>query len=89
VTAAQGAAAHPPRVLSGTLIAYLISRFCAATAMTMLRAGVAWHVFALTDRRSISGSSASSVPGRSGLMLVAGALADVHERRPDHADPRR
>ncbi len=82
MTAARGAAAHPPRVLSGTLIAYLISRFCAATAMTMLRAGVAWHVFALTGSAFHLGliGIVQFLPAL-GLMLVAGALADVHERR--------
>jgi MFS family permease len=82
VTAAQGAAAHPPRVLSGTLIAYLISRFCAATAMTMLRAGVAWHVFALTGSAFHLGliGIVQFLPAL-GLMLVAGALADVRDRR--------
>lgn len=82
MTAARGAAAHPPRVLSGTLIAYLISRFCAATAMTMLRAGVAWHVFSLTGSAFHLGliGIVQFLPAL-GLMLVAGALADVHERR--------
>jgi len=82
VTAAQGAAARPLRVLSGTLIAYLVSRFCAATAMTMLRAGVAWHVFALTGSAFHLGliGIVQFLPAL-GLMLVAGALADVHERR--------
>src|SRR5207247_932531 len=27
---------------------YLVSRFCTGTAMTMLRAAISWHVFALT-----------------------------------------
>jgi MFS family permease len=82
VTAGQGAAAHPPRVLSGTLIAYLASRFCAATAMTMLRAGVAWHVFALTGSAFHLGliGIVQFLPAL-GLMLLAGALADVHDRR--------
>jgi len=37
-----------PRLLSRNLVAYLASRFCAASAMTMMRAGIAWHVFTLT-----------------------------------------
>jgi MFS family permease len=82
VTAAQGATAHPRRVLSGTLIAYLASRFCAATGMTMLRAGVAWHVFALTGSAFHLGliGIVQFLPAL-GLMLLAGALADVHDRR--------
>jgi MFS family permease len=82
VTAGPGAAARPTGVLTGTLIAYLVSRFCAATAMTMLRAGVAWHVFALTGSAFHLGliGIVQFIPAL-GLMLVAGALADVHDRR--------
>ena len=80
--AAQRATARPPRVLSGTLVAYLVSRFCAATAMTMLRAGVAWHVFTLTGSAFHLGliGIVQFLPAL-GLMLLAGALADVHDRR--------
>src|SRR5215467_8044075 len=45
--------AIPPPIsdplLSRNLIAYLASRVCSGTAMTMLRAAIAWHVFALTN----------------------------------------
>jgi MFS family permease len=82
VTADAGATALRPRVLSATLVAYLLSRFCAATAMTMLRAGVAWHVFALTGSAFHLGliGIVQFLPGL-GLMLVAGSLADVRDRR--------
>jgi len=82
VTADAGATALRPRVLSATLVAYLLSRFCAATAMTMLRAGVAWHVFALTGSAFHLGliGIVQFLPAL-GLMLVAGSLADVRDRR--------
>ena len=50
--------------------------------MTMLRAGVAWHVFALTGSAFHLGliGIVQFLPAL-GLMLVAGALADVHDRR--------
>src|SRR5262249_5479575 len=37
-----------PALLTRNLVFYLLSRFCSASAMTMLRAGVAWQVFSLT-----------------------------------------
>src|SRR5262249_21666866 len=82
VTADAGATALRPRVLSATLVAYLMSRFCAATAMTMLRAGVAWHVFALTGSAFHLGliGIVQFLPAL-GLILVAGSLADVRDRR--------
>jgi len=59
-----------------------MSRFCAAMAMTMLRAGVAWHVFALTGSAFNLGliGIAQFLPAL-GLILVAGSLADVRDRR--------
>ena len=61
---------------------YLASRFCSATAMTLLRAAVAWHVF------EISGSAfhlgliglVQFIPVLS-LTLVGGAVADAYDRR--------
>jgi MFS family permease len=74
--------APAPRVLSGTLVAYLASRFCGATAMTLLRAAVAWHVFALTGSAYQLGliGVVQFLPAL-GLMLFAGAVADAHDRR--------
>jgi len=71
-----------PRVLARTLGAYLASRFCAATAMTLLRAAVAWHVFALTGSAYQLGliGVVQFLPAL-GLMLFAGAVADAHDRR--------
>jgi MFS family permease len=71
-----------PAVLSRNLVAYLLSRFCSGCAMTMLRAGIAWHVFALTDSAFHLGliGAVQFVPAL-GLLLVAGTLADVWDRQ--------
>ncbi len=70
------------RLLSRNLAAYLASRFCAATAMTMLRAGIAWHVFALTGSAFHLGlvGLVQFLPALA-LMLVGGAVADTYDRR--------
>lgn len=67
---------------SRNLVVYLGSRFCAATAAAMLRAGVAWHLFALTGSTFQLGllGLVQFVPALA-LVLVGGALADVRERR--------
>jgi MFS family permease len=72
----------PSPLLSRNLVAYLASRFCAATAMMLLRAGVAWHVFALTDSPFHLGllGLLQFLPAVS-LVLVGGAAADVYDRR--------
>ena len=61
---------------------YLGSRFCTATAMMMLRATVAWHVYALSHSAFHLGLIGLvqflPVPP---LMLVGGALADTRDRR--------
>src|SRR5215831_5231023 len=61
---------------------YLASRFCTATAMMMLRATVAWHVYALSRSAFHLGLVGLvqflPVPA---LMLVGGALADLRDRR--------
>src|SRR5258705_1438986 len=69
-------------VLSRNLIAYLASRFCAAAAMTMLRAGIAWHVFSLTGSAFHLGliGLVQFVPAFA-LVLIGGAVADVYDRR--------
>jgi hypothetical protein len=41
-------------VLTRPLVVYLASRFAVGTAMMMLRAAIAWHVFQLTHWRFIS-----------------------------------
>ena len=50
--------------------------------MTMLRAGIAWHVFALTKSPFYLGlvGLVQFLPAL-GLVLVGGAVADVHDRR--------
>ena len=69
-------------LVSRNLIAYLASRFCAASAAMMLRAGIAWHVFALTDSPFHLGlvGLIQFAPALA-LMLVGGALADAYDRR--------
>src|SRR4030095_1468462 len=69
------------RVLALRRGSYLASRFCAATAMTLLRAAVAWHVFALTGSAYQLGliGVVQFLPAL-GLMLFAGAVADAHDR---------
>jgi MFS family permease len=61
---------------------YLVSRFCAGTAMTMLRAGVAWHVFDLSHSAFQLGliGLVQFIPALS-LALVGGAVADSYDRR--------
>jgi MFS family permease len=61
---------------------YLASRFCTATGMTMLRAAILWHVFALSHSAFHLGliGLAQFAPALS-LSLVAGAVADTHDRR--------
>ncbi len=69
-------------MLSRSFVAYLASRFCTATAMTMLRAGILWHVFALTHSPFHLGvvGVVQFLPGLA-LMLVGGAMADTYDRR--------
>jgi MFS family permease len=69
-------------ILSANLLFYLASRFCAGTAMTMLRAAIAWHVFALTKSAFHLGliGLVQFTPVLL-LTLVGGAVADTFERR--------
>jgi MFS family permease len=86
-------AAHerpPPPQVHGTLRLllprdfrfYLASRFCTATGMTMLRAAILWHVFAMSHSAFHLGliGLAQFAPALS-LSLVAGAVADTYDRR--------
>jgi MFS family permease len=61
---------------------FLASRFCSATAMTLLRATVYWHVFELSHSTFQLGliGLAQFVPALS-LTLVGGAVADAYDRR--------
>jgi len=61
---------------------YLASRFCSAAAMMMLRAAIAWHVFALSHSAFHLGlvGLVQFVPVLC-LMLVGGVLADTYDRR--------
>ncbi|MBI4517928.1 MAG: MFS transporter [Deltaproteobacteria bacterium] len=61
---------------------FLASRFCAGTAMTMLRAAIAWHVFDLSRSAFHLGLIGLVQFGPAlGLMLVGGAVADSYDRR--------
>jgi MFS family permease len=75
-------AAARTHLLSRNLVFYLGSRFCSGTAMTMLRAAIAWHVYALTNSAFHLGliGVVQFVPAL-GLMLIGGAVADTYERR--------
>jgi MFS family permease len=61
---------------------YLGARFCAATAMTLLRAAVFWHVWELSHSELQIGLVGlfQFVPALS-LTLVGGAVADAYDRR--------
>lgn len=61
---------------------YLVSRFAAATALTLLRATVGWHVFELTRSPFFLGvvGIAQFVPAFS-LLMLGGVVADRYERR--------
>ncbi len=69
-------------VLTRTIVVYLGSRFAVGTAMMMLRAAIAWHVYALTGSPFHLGliGLVQFVPAFA-LTLVAGALADTADRR--------
>jgi len=62
--------------------AYIASRFCGATGMTLLRAAVYWHVFELSGSTFLLGliGIAQFVPAFA-LTLVGGAVADAYDRR--------
>ncbi len=61
---------------------YLAARFCTAAAMMMLRAAVAWHVFALSKSAFHLGliGLVQFVPALT-LTLLGGAVADTYDRR--------
>ena len=69
-------------MLSRDFSLYLASRFCSAAAMMMLRAAIAWHVFALSHSAFHLGliGFVQFLPVLC-LMLVGGALADTYDRR--------
>src|SRR5437867_10345807 len=69
-------------MLSRDFSLYLASRFCSAAAMMMLRAAIAWHVFALSHSAFHLGliGLVQFIPALS-LTLVGGAVADTYDRR--------
>jgi len=68
--------------LPPSLWLYLASRFCAATAMTMLRAAVLWHVFVLSHSPLQMGL-VGLVQFSAAFLLtpLGGAVADSFDRR--------
>jgi MFS family permease len=72
----------PEQILTRNVVFYLASRFAGGTAMTMLRAAVAWHVYSLTGSPLFLGliGVVQFVPVL-GLTLVGGAVADSFERK--------
>lgn len=69
-------------ILTRNVVWYLVSRFAGGTAMTMLRAAIAWHVYSLTNSPFHLGliGLVQFVPVLA-LTLVGGAVADTYERR--------
>src|SRR2546430_15666787 len=61
---------------------YLASRFCTATGSMLLRAAVAWHVYALSHSAFHLGliGLVQFLPAPA-LSLVGGALPDARDRR--------
>jgi MFS family permease len=61
---------------------FLVSRLCSATAMTGLRAAIAWHLYALTGSAFQLGllGAVQFAPALA-LSLLGGAFADAHDRR--------
>src|SRR6478736_5115487 len=82
----RSTAMRPPSIIGSlwnrNLAAYLGSRFCSGTAMTMLRAAIAWHVFSLTNSAFHLGlvGLVQFVPALS-LTLLGGAIADTYGRK--------
>jgi MFS family permease len=67
---------------SRNVVLYLAARFCSASALAMLRAAIAWHVFALSGSAFHLGliGIAQFLPAF-GLSLPGGAVADAIDRR--------
>jgi MFS family permease len=61
---------------------YLVSRFCSGAAMTLMRAAIAWHVFALSKSAFHLGliGLVQFIPAL-GLTLIGGVVADTYDRR--------
>jgi MFS family permease len=74
--------APPSALRTGPFVRYLVLRFAAGTAVTMLRAAIAWEVFALSRSALQLGliGIVQFAPAL-GLSLVAGAVADSRDRR--------
>jgi MFS family permease len=72
----------PDQLLNRNVVFYLASRFAGGTAMTMLRAAIAWHVYSITGSPFHLGliGMVQFVPVLA-LTLVGGAVADSYERR--------
>jgi MFS family permease len=73
---------RPASGFTPNFLFYLGSRFCSAAAMTMFRAAIAWHVFALSHSAFHLGliGLVQFIPALT-LTLVGGAVADTYDRR--------
>jgi MFS family permease len=61
---------------------FLASRFLSASAMTLLRATISWHVYSLSSSESLLGLIGAVQFAATFLFtLVGGAVADSYERR--------
>lgn len=69
--------------IPGRFWVYLASRFCAATAIMLLRTAVFWHVFDLTGGSNFHVGLVGIVQfvPTLALTLVGGAVADAYDRR--------
>jgi MFS family permease len=80
------AAVRPPTPAAEAIPAsfwiYLSSRFCAATAVMLMRAAIGWHVYDLTGSAFHLGlvGLVQFVPALT-LTLAGGAVADAYDRR--------
>jgi MFS family permease len=77
-------AAPPPPAdaIPASFRAYLASRFCAATAVMLMRTAIFWHVFDLTGSTFHVGLvGLVQFAPTFALTLVGGAVADAYDRR--------
>lgn len=78
----MAAAPPPPAEIPPSFRIYLASRFCAATAMMLMRTAIFWHVFDRTGSTFHVGMvGVVQFAPTLALTLVGGAVADAYDRR--------